>query len=90
MEAVAVSAINADVFLDVLKNGAKRIIDTGCVIVPEGYLKIVDEYTDWKLEKEAARRLDNDNGERVSQDEAMLRLGMTVEDLKGWEEVEIE
>lgn len=49
MEAVAIDNLSADVFADVLKNGAKRVKDTGCMIVPETFAQVVDEFTDWQV-----------------------------------------
>ncbi len=90
MEAVAIDNLSAEVFADVLKNGAKEITGTGCMIVPKAYMKIIDEITDWKVEMEAARRLKNPDAKYYAEEEALAMLGLTKEDLKGWEDVEIE
>ena len=81
MDAVAINALNADVFVDVLKHGAKKVMDTGCAIVPEAYLKIVDEYTDWKLEREAIRRLQKPSVSYMTIEELMTKSGISKADL---------
>jgi hypothetical protein len=91
METVAWNNITQETLKDVLLHGTKEIKDSGCLLIPKAlYEKVMDDLTDWQIEREAAERLRNDNGERISQEEAMARLGLTMDDLDGWEDVEIE
>ena len=90
VDAVAMNSLSAEVFRDVLKNGAKVVRDTGCAIVPEAYLKIVDEYTDWKMEREAAARLANPDPVLHTEAEALARLGITLADMDAAEDIGIE
>lgn len=91
MEAVALDSITQETLKDVLLHGAKEIKGTGCLLVPKAlYEKVMDDLTDWQIEREAAERLRNDDGERISQEEVMRRLGITEDDLEGWEDIELD
>ena len=90
MEAVAIDNLSPEVFADVLKNGAKLVKGTGCMIVPDTYTKVIDEITDLKIEMEAARRLKEPNPILYTEDEALKRLGITREEMEAAEDLEIE
>ena len=90
MEAVAIGNLTEDVFADVLKNGAKQVSGTGCMIVPDAYMKLIDEITDWKIEREAARRLEEPNPTTYTEQEALALLGITEADMEAAEDLEIE
>ena len=90
VDTITLNSLSADVFQDVLQNGAKVVLNTGCAIVPETYLKLVDEYTDWKVEREAAARLAKPNPRLYNEQEALERLGITAAEMEAAEELEIE
>lgn len=83
------------IFNDVKVNGAKVVMKNNtaeCVLMsPEQYLALMDELNDARLLATAIERMDNfDPDTLISQEEIDRRLGITEEDLKGFEEVEIE
>jgi len=88
-EAVALKNLSADVFRDVLENGAKVIAGTGCAIVPETYLEMVEEYTDWKVEHEAAERLTKSNPKLYTEKEALKKLGISEAEMEAAEDIEL-
>ena len=90
MDAVTINSINTETFANVVKNGAKLVAGTGCAIVPEAYLKIVDEYTDWKIEQEVARRLNDPDTKYFAMDDVMKEFGITRKELDAMPEVEFE
>ena len=81
MEAVAIDRLSADVFADVLKNGAKLVKDTGCMIVPETFAQVVDEITDWQVARIAAERLKEPEEGGVTLEELMQASGITRADI---------
>ena len=91
MEAVALDSLTPETMKDVLLHGAKEITGTGCLLVPKAlYEKVMDDFTDWQIEREAAERLRNDDGETIPEEEVMRRLGITEDNLEGWEDIELE
>lgn len=83
------------IFEDVRKNGAKVVMKNNvaeCVLLsPEEYVRLMDAVNDAKLEALAAERLAHyDPKTLVSWDEMMQELGLTEDDLAGWEDVEVE
>ncbi len=91
METVAWDNITQETLKDVLLHGTKEIKDSGCLLIPKAlYEKVMDDLTDWQIEREAAERLRNDNGETIPEEEVMRRLGITEDDLEGWEDIELE
>ncbi|MDY6295065.1 MAG: hypothetical protein SPL45_02035 [Schwartzia succinivorans] len=90
MDAVTVNNISTETFADVVKNGAKLVAGTGCAIVPEVYLKIVDEYTDWQIEQETAKRLKEPDTKYFTMEEVMKEFGITEDDLAAAGDVEFE
>lgn len=91
MEAVALDSLTPETMKDVLLHGAKEIAGTGCLLVPKAlYERFLDDFTDWQIEREAAERLRNDDGETIPEEEVMRRLGIAEDDLEGWEDIELE
>ena len=94
MLAVATNDINADTFAYAKKNGAVKVENTGCVIVPEQllqeYVDLEDEYLDLQVEVEAARRLKEGIGKTYTQEEIMARYGITQADIDAAEDLEID
>ena len=83
------------IFNDVKVNGAKVVMKNNtaeCVLMsPEQYMALMDELNDARLLAIAIERMENFNPDTlISQEESNRRLGITEEDLKGFEEVEIE
>ena len=83
------------IFEEVRQSGAKVVTKNNtaeCVLLsPEEYVRLMDELNDARLEAVAAERLARyDPRTLVSQEEMMKTLGITEEDLAGWEDVEIE
>ena len=83
------------IFEEVRRNGAKVVMKNNvaeCVLLsPEEYVRLMDELNDRKLEAIAAGRLARSDPQNlVSWDEMMQELGLTEQDLEGWEDVEIE
>lgn len=79
-----------EIFADVKKTGAKLIEGSECVIMPKvEYDRMTEELEDMSLAILAEKRLAAKDVE-FSQAEVMAELGMTEEDLKGWEDEEIE
>ena len=83
------------IFEEVRRSGAKVVMKNNvaeCVLLsPEDYVRLVDEANDARLEAIAAKRLAHyDPDTLLSQDEVMRELGLTEQDLAGWEDVELE
>ena len=83
------------VFDDVKRDGTKVVMKDNsaeCVLMsPEEYMRLNDEYNDAKLLALAYERMENfDPSKLLSEEEVYRHLGITEEDLEGWEEVEIE
>lgn len=83
------------IFNDVKANGAKVVMKNNtaeCVLMsPEQYMALMDELNDARLLATAIDRMEDFNPDTlISQEESNRRLGITEEDLKGFEEVEIE
>ena len=83
------------IFEEVRRSGAKVVMKNNvaeCVLLsPEEYVRLVDEANDARLEAIAAKRLVHyDPDTLLSQDEVMRELGLTEQDLAGWEDVELE
>ncbi|MBO5606124.1 MAG: type II toxin-antitoxin system Phd/YefM family antitoxin [Acidaminococcaceae bacterium] len=95
---VAITQFNrglaSKIFKDVKSNGAKVVMKNNvaeCVLMsPEQYMALIDEVNDARLLATAIERTQNINTDTlISEDESNRRLGITEEDLKGFEEVEI-
>ena len=82
--------INADVLDDVRKNGEKHIIGTGCMLVPDAVLDVIEEYNDLKIELEAAERLKKPQGKLYTLEEVMAECGITQEMLDSVPDEDIE
>lgn len=82
------------IFDSVRKTGAKIVIKNNkpeCVLLsPEDYLSLMDELNNARLLAIANERLANFNGNTLSQEEMSNILGLTQNDLAGFENVEIE
>ncbi len=84
-----------EVFDEVKHSGARVVMknDTAeCVLMsPEYYEKFMDDYNDMKLLALAIERWEHyDPAKLISQEEMDRILGITPEDLEGWEEIELE
>lgn len=91
MEAVALEALNKEIFENVLKNGAKEISGTGCLLVPkELYTKLIDEFIDWSMAIEADRRLKKLDAKYYTEKEVLDSLGITEEQIAAVGDVELE
>ena len=86
------------IFEDVRKNGTKVVIKNnrpeGVIMAPDTYLRIqekLEELDDMHLAAIAEERLAHmDSTKLISHDEMMRQLGLTDEDLEGFEDVELE
>lgn len=84
------------IFEEVRTQGPKIIMDEGqpaCVLLSHAeYERIMDELADAEIERMAAQRLSQPRGkdEYISQEDIDKEFCFTEENLKGWEEVEIE
>ena len=83
------------IFEEVKKSGAKVVMKNNaaeCILLsPDEYVKIMDELNDMRLLAIANQRiLNSDSATWISDEEMNKRLGISEEDLKGFEEVEIE
>ena len=91
MEAVATSSLSPEIFASIRENGAREVAGTGCIIVSrEKYSRMLDDYEDAELEREAERRLREPGGREYSQEEIMAMYGITHEELDAMPEVELE
>lgn len=82
------------IFDEVDKTGVKIVvknnIPTGVIISPEKYKELMEEIEDYHLYVEAEKRIKNTkNNKYTSQEDLMVELGITQEDLESIE-VEIE
>ena len=82
------------IFSEVRKSGAKVVMKNNtaeCVLLsPEQYMELIEEINDARLLTVANERMEHFNPETLISEEEMDRiLGITEEDLKGYEEVEI-
>lgn len=80
---------------EVRETGAKVVMKDDaveCVLLsPANYARLVDELEDAKLYALAMERMSRyDPSQTVSQEDVDARLGITKEDLAGWEDIELE
>lgn len=96
---ISISSFNrglaGKIFDEVKKCGAKVVMKNNtaeCVLLsPEEYVRLMDEVNDARLLALASERMSHyDPKTAISEDEMNCRLGITDEDLEGFEEVEIE
>ena len=83
------------IFKEVKKNGTTIVMKNNaaeCILLsPDEYVKIMDELNDMRLLAIANQRmLDSDPATWISDEEMNKRFGISEEDLKGFEEFEIE
>ena len=83
------------IFEDVKQCGAKVVMKNNtavCVLLsPDEYIRLMDELNDARLAALAAERMAHFNPENtVSEAEMKRRLGITEDDLAGFDEVDIE
>ena len=83
------------IFEDVKQCGAKVVMKNNtaeCVLLsPDEYIRLMDELNDARLAALAAERMAHFNHEiTVSEAEMNRRLGITEDDLAGFDEVDIE
>ena len=83
------------IFEEVKKSGAKVVMKNNaaeCILLsPDEYVKIMDELNDMRLLAIANQRiLNSDSATWISDEEMNKRLGISEEELKGFDEVEIE
>lgn len=83
------------IFEDVKQCGAKVVMKNNtaeCVLLsPDEYIRLMDELNDARLAALAAERMAHFNPENaVSEAEMNRRLGITEDDLAGFDEVDIE
>ena len=60
------------------------------IMSPEVYDALMDELFDYQIEREAVERLRKGSKKRVSLKSVATKAGLVAEDMKGWEDVEIE
>ena len=82
------------IFSEVRKSGAKVVMKNNtaeCVLLsPEQYMELIEEINDARLLTVANERMEHFNPETLISEEEMDRfLGISEEDMKGYEEVEI-
>ncbi len=83
------------IFDDVKKSGSKVVIKNNapeCILMsPDEYIKLMDEVNDARLLALATERMSNLNASKLIPAEDVYRdLGITKEDIEGFDEVEIE
>ena len=83
------------IFEDVKQSGAKVVMKNNvaeCVLIsPEEYVRLMDEVNDARLLAVASERMAHfDPTSLISEEEMNRRLGVTEDDLAGFDEVEIE
>lgn len=83
------------IFEEVRKAGVKAVAKDGqpvCILLsPEEYTYLIDEIEDAQLLAVATERLAHLNPDTLlTEDEVNERLGITEEELEGYEEIEIE
>lgn len=83
------------IFDEVRRTGAKVVMKNNtaeCVLLsPEEYVRLMDEINDAHLAEMAAERLEHfDPATLIPAEEVYRELGITEDDLEGYEEVEIE
>ena len=98
-DTVSISDLSRDlaeeVSNEVRKSGMKVVMKDDvveCVLLsPEEYVRLVDELEDAKLYALAMERMSHyDISQTVSQEDVDAQLGITEEDLAGWENIELE
>ena len=83
------------IFEDVKQSGAKVVMKNNaaeCVLIsPDEYVRLMDELNDARLLAVASERMAHfDPTSLISEEEMNRRLGVTEDDLAGFDEVEIE
>ena len=83
------------IFEEVKRTGAKVVMKNNtaeCVLLsPDEYVRLMDEVNDARLITLAANRLSNfDSDSVINEEEMNQKLGVKPEDLKNFEEVELE
>ena len=82
------------IFEDVKQCGAKVVMKNNaaeCVLIsPDEYVRLMDELNDARLLAVASRMAHFDPTSLISEEEMNRRLGVTEDDLAGFDEVEIE
>ena len=85
-----------EIFAEVRHEGTRLVVGDDdsavCIIMkPEDYIRMSGEYYDTGLMAVAGERLNHiDRSRLISQEEFDRRFGITEEDLKGWEDIELE
>ena len=85
-----------DIFAEVRRTGTRLVVGdddsaVGIVMNPKDYLRMSDDFDTIKVMAVAEERLNHIDPSRfISQEELDRRLGITEEDLKGWEDIELE
>ena len=87
--------IQVKIFEDVKQSGAKVVMKNNvaeCVLIsPEEYVRLMDEVNDARLLAVASERMAHFNpATLISEEEMNRRLGITEDDLTGFDEVDIE
>ena len=98
-DAVSISDLDRSLVEQILKEvwetGVKVVMKDDvveCVLLsPANYAHLVDELEDAKLYALAMERMSRyDPSQTISQEEVDANLGITEEDLAGWEDIELE
>ena len=86
-----------EVFDEVRRSGTKLVVNDDddsavCILMtPEDYMRMPDDYNEIALLAIAEDILKHfDESKLISQEEMDRRLGITPEDLEGWENIELE
>ena len=84
-----------EIFEDVKQSGAKVVMKNNvaeCVLIsPEEYVRLMDEVNDARLLAVASERMAHFNpATLISEEEMNRRLGITEDNLTGFDEVDIE
>ena len=88
-------ALLEKIFEDVKQSGAKVVMKNNvaeCVLIsPEEYVRLMDEVNDARLLAVASERMAHFNpATLISEEEMNRRLGITEDNLTGFDEVDIE
>ena len=78
-----------------VKNGSLKVViknnePEAIILSPKEYKSLQDRIEDLELINMSLERKNSDNGQVYTEEEVMLKYGITEEDLSGWEDIEFE
>ena len=97
---IPLSAFNegraAEIFGEVRRSGTRLVVNdddsAACILMsPEEYVKMSDDYNEVRLLAIAGDRMKHfDRSKLIPAEEVYREFGITEDDIKGWEDVELE